>query len=53
MRAVVRHDLLHPSKPLAQAGASHIYLWVAAVALAGVFLALALSVCYYIKRWVS
>ena len=53
MRAMVRHNLLNPKKPVAQAGVSHIFLWVAAVALVGVLLALALSVWYFMKRWVS
>ena len=51
MRAMVRHNLLNPNAPVARAGASHIFLWVAAVALVGVLLALALSVWYYMQRW--
>ena len=51
MRAMVRHNLLNPNAPVARAGASHIFLWVAAVALVGVLIALALSVWYYMKRW--
>ena len=53
IRAMVRHNLLNPNEPVARAGVSHIYLWVAAVALVGVLLALAFSVWYFIKRWVS
>ena len=53
MRAIVRHNLLHPSQPDASENTSHILLWVTAIALVLVFFALALSVWYYKSRWVS